>query len=224
MELLEAIKSRKSIRGYKPTPVSREVLAEILEIAIHAPSNTNTQPWEFTILGGKVLNNLKQALQEQFRAGVEPQPDFPFKALTGVYRKRQVELGISLYQLMGIAREDREKRDRWTLKMLRAFDAPNAIIIAMDEEISSTQDLQAMFSVGTVSQTIALAAVEFGLGTCIHQALINYPKVVRQIASIPDSKKLVIGIVVGYPDWDFAANKLQSTREPLDNIVTWQGM
>ncbi len=44
MELTEAIKSRKSIRGYQPTPVPKEILAEILEVATRAPSSLNSQP------------------------------------------------------------------------------------------------------------------------------------------------------------------------------------
>jgi nitroreductase len=221
MELIEAIKSRKSIRGYKPTPVPKEILTEILEIATRAPSGLNSQPWEFTVLGGKVLDDLRQALQEQFRAGAAINPDFPIEALTGVYKKRQVELGIALYQLMGIAREDTEKKNQWFLKQLRALDAPNVIIVSMDEEVSG---FQATFSLGAVTQTIALAAVGFGLGTCIQAALVYYPKVVKQIAGIPESKKLATGIAIGYPDWDFPANKLQSTREPLANIVAWRGV
>ena len=221
MDLVEAIKSRKSVRGYKPTPVPKEILTEILEIGIRSPSGLNSQPWEFTVLGGKVLDDLKQALQEQLLAKVEPQPDFPIHPLTGVYRKRQVELAIALFQHMGIAREDTEKRDQWTLKMLRAFDAPNAIILSVDEEVSS---FPAMFSLGLVTQTIALAAVNFGLGTCIQRVLVDSPEVVRRIAGIPASKKLAIGIAIGYPDWDFPANKVQSAREPLANIATWRGI
>ncbi|MCK4331671.1 MAG: nitroreductase family protein, partial [Dehalococcoidia bacterium] len=52
MDLVEAIKSRKSVRGYKPTPVPKEILTEILDIAIRSPSGLNSQPWEFTVLGG----------------------------------------------------------------------------------------------------------------------------------------------------------------------------
>jgi len=222
MELIEAIKSRKSIRGYKTTPVPKEVLTEILEVATRAPSGMNTQPWEFTVLGGKVLDDLRQALEEQFRAGAAPDADLPIEAFTGVYRKRQVEVGIALYQLMGIGREDTEKKSQWFLKLLRAFDAPNLIIVSMDEEISGT--FLSMFGLGTVAQTIALAAVNHGLGTCINGMVVSYSKVVKQIADIPESKKLVIGIAIGYPDWDFPANKLQSTREPLDNIVAWRGV
>ena len=224
MELIEAIKSRKSIRGYKPTPVPKEILAQILEVATRAPSNTNSQPWEFIVLGGEVLDNLKQALQTQFLAGVEISPDFPFDPLTGVYRKRQVELGVALYQLMGITREDTEKRKEWALKQLRAFDAPNVIIVSMDEEISHTQVFQSMLSLGTVSQNIALAALNFGLGTCLQRILVEYSDVIRNAVGIPKSKRLAAGIAIGYPDWDFPANKLQSTREPLANIVTWYGV
>ena len=170
-----------------------------------------------------MLDNLKQALQTQFLAGVEISPDFPFDPLTGVYRKRQVELGVALYQLMGITREDTEKRKEWALKQLRAFDAPNVIIVSMDEEISHTQVFQSMLSLGTVSQNIALAALNFGLGTCLQRILVEYSDVIRNTVGIPKSKRLAVGIAIGYPDLDFPANKLQSTREPLANIVTWHG-
>ena len=222
MELVEAIKSRKSIRGYKPTPVPKETLTQILEIAIHAPSAMNTQPWNFTILGGRVLDELKEALQEQFMAGIEPHPDFgPLPRFEGVYRDRQVDLAKSLFQLMDIARKDEGKRIEWMLKMIRFFDAPNAIIVSVHEEASN---FLSIFSLGTISQSIALAAVNFGLGTCIEQDPVLYPEVIRQAAGIPESQKIAIGIAIGYPDWDFPANKLRSTRESLANIATWRGV
>jgi nitroreductase len=122
---------------------------------------------------------------------------------------------------MSIGREDTEKKMQWMLKMVHAFDAPNIIIVAMDEEISSDQ---AMFNLGLVTQNIVLLALEYGLGTCIMAALLDYPDVVRQMVGIPQSKKLAMAIAIGYPDWDFPANKLQTTREPLENLVTWQGV
>jgi len=222
MELVEAIKSRKSIRGYKPIPVPKETLNQILEIAVHAPSAMNIQPWKFTILGGGMLDELKKVLQERYLAGVEPHPDFPsYLHLAGVYRDRQVELAEGLFQSLGIAREDKGKRIEWMLKMLRFFDAPNAITISVDEEVSN---FLSIFGLGAVSQTIALAAVNFGLGTCIEQDPVFYPEVIRQIAGIPESQKIAIAIAIGYPDWDFPANELQSIREPLSNIATWNGV
>jgi nitroreductase len=222
MELLEAINLRKSIRGYKPIPVPKENLAQILEIATRAPSGLNTQPWKFIILGGKVLDELRETLQRQFLEGAEMHPDFPLSPpIRGIYRERQVAVGKSLYQLLDIAREDKGKRTEWTARAFRFFDAPNAIMISMDEEISG---FSAAFSLGAVSQTIALVAVDFGLGTCIEQNTVLYPEVVRKITGIPESQKILAGMAIGYPDWDHPANKLQSARESLSNIATWCGV
>jgi nitroreductase len=247
MELVEAIKSRKSIRGYKSTPVSSEILTQILEMATRAPSALNTQPWKFTVLGGKLLDELRGALQKRFvegaqlaggfephrwskedialqkrsLEGAETQPNFALPPPSGVYRNRQVDVAKSLFQLMGIAREDKAKRTEWTMRAFRFFDAPNAIIFSIDEEMSS---FASMFGLGAIGQTIALLAVDFGLGTCIEQASITYPEVIRKITSIPESQKIVAGMAIGYPDWDFPANKLESNREPLSNIATWVGI
>ena len=222
MELVEAIKLSKSIRGYKPTPVPRETLAQILEIATRAISGMNIQPWKFTVLGGKILDELKKAVQEKFLAGEEPRYDLgPIARLTGIYRERQVALAKDLFQLMNITREDKGKRIEWNSKMLRFFDAPNAIIISVDEEINNSLSI---LSIGAVTQTTILAATDFGLGTCIELDPTSYPDVIRQITGIPESQKVAMGIAIGYPDWDFPANKLQTSREPLENIVTWLGM
>lgn len=222
MDLIEAVKSRKSIRGYKQTPVARDVIAQIIEVARWAPSGSNTQPWEFFVLGGEVLAKLKEALQQQFLARAEPNPDFPVAAsLSEVYRERRVALVSALYPLLGFSREDREKRLEWYLKMMCAFDAPNVIFVATEAD---GVDSWVLFNIGAVTQTIALVALEFGLGTCIEGALVQYPDVVREVADIPRSKKLAIGIAIGYPDWDLPANKFRSSREPLEKIVFWRGL
>lgn len=222
MELVEAVKARRSIRGYKPIPVARDIIAQILDVARWAPSGSNTQPWEFFVLGGEVLERVKDALQQRFLAGAEPTPDFPMaSAQPEVYRERRVALVSALYPLLGFAREDREKRREWYLKMMRAFDAPNVILVATEADAG---DSWAMFNIGAVTQTIALVALEFGLGSCIEGALVQYPDVVREILGIPRSKKLVIGIAIGYPDWDLPVNRFRSSREPLDKIVTWCGL
>ena len=219
MEFVEAIKLRKRIRGYKPIPVPKETLAQILEIATRAPSSTNSQPWKFTVLGGKILDELKNALQEKFLAGEESHPDLGLMPRpTGVYRERQVALAKELFQLMGISREDKIKRMEWNLKMIRFFDAPDAMIISLDEEINNYESI---FCLGLVTQTIALTAINFGLGTCIQRAPVGYPEVIRKVIGIPKSQKIAISMAIGYPDWDFPANKLESKREPLKNVVTW---
>jgi len=221
LDLIEAIKTRKSIRGYKPDPVPKNVLEEILEIAIRAPSSMNTQPWEFTVIAGDVMEKIKQANIDKFNAGETPNMDVPRgENYTDKYRERQVGLAVQLFKLMGIAREDKEKRTEWMRKGFRFFDAPAAIIISMDKSVGSGGE----FDAGVIAQTIALTALNYGLATCIEGQGIMYPDAVRKFTGIPESKLMVICLAIGYPDWDFPANKVQTEREPSENITAWCGM
>ena len=222
MDVVEAIKLRKSVRGYKPDPVSREILSEILEIATRSPSSVNIQPWEFTIVAGEVLDKIRQANVRMLESGASTNPDIgvlgPF---TGVYRQRQVELAIQIFKLMDISREDKAKRREWYKRGNQFFNAPAAIIISTDKSLG---EVQPMFDVGAVTQTIALAALNYGLGTCIQDQVVMFPEIIRAFTGIPESKQIVISIAIGYPDWEFPANRLQSKREPYENVTTWCGI
>jgi nitroreductase len=72
-------------------------------------------------------------------------------------------------------------------------------------------------------QSICLAALSRGLGTCIEDQGVMYPDVIRRFAAVPESKRIVIAIAIGYPDWDFPANKVETAREPVDSITSWCG-
>ena len=52
-EFVEIIKSRRSIRGYLPKPIAKEILADIIDAARLAPSANNIQPWEFIVITNK---------------------------------------------------------------------------------------------------------------------------------------------------------------------------
>ena len=220
MDVIEAIRTRKSIRGYKTDPVPKEILKEILDVAARAPSSMNTQPWEVAIITGEVLDNIKRSNIEMLMSGTMPNPDMPGEAYEGVYRQRQVDVAVQLFQLMGIAREDKERKAEWMQRGFRFFDAPAAIILSVDRSLNESRSL---FDIGTISQTICLTALNYGLGTCIEGQGVMYPEVVRKYAGIPESKRILICIAIGYPDWDFPANKVESKREPVESIATWCG-
>ncbi len=220
MDIIEAICSRKSIRGYKPTPVARDTLQKILDIATRAPSSDNAQTWEITVVTGEVLDNIRWGNVEKLTYGVMPNPDFALGRLEGVYRQREVELAIQIFQLMGIAREDRDERAQWRQRGFRFFDAPTVIILSADSSLSESRIL---LDAGLIAQTICLAALNYDLGTCISVQGVLYPEVIRKFTNIPESKRIIISIAIGYPDWDFPANKLESKREPLEGITTWYG-
>ncbi len=221
MDIVEAIRLRKSIRGFKPDPVPKEVIREILDIARCSPSSLNTQPWDITVVTREVLDNIKKGNIKMLTAGVEPNPDVPFKPYEGIYKQRQVDLAIQIFRLMGIAKEDKSKRAEWMQKGFRFYDAPVAIILSMDKSLDETP--LARLDIGAIIQTICLAALNYGLGTCIEDQGIMFPEVVRKFTGIPESKRTIINIAIGYPDWDFPANELETKREPLENFVTWCG-
>jgi nitroreductase len=75
--------------------------------------------------------------------------------------------------------------------------------------------------VGLVAGHITLAAQAHDLGTCVMRAIVDYPEQVRKVVGIPDSKFIIIGIAIGYPDWDHPINKLRTHREEIENIVTF---
>ncbi|MBW1898960.1 MAG: nitroreductase family protein, partial [Deltaproteobacteria bacterium] len=130
------------------------------------------------------------------------------------------ELAKKLFKLMDIRREDKEKRTEWLERGFRFFDAPAAIILMTDRSLTENGPL---LDVGAVMQNICLAALHFGLGTCIEDQGVLYPEVVREMAGIPESKRIVISIAIGYPDPDFPANKIITDRESADSLTTWVG-
>ncbi len=222
MDVLDAIRKRKSIRGFRPDPVPKEILEQVLDVACRAPSAMNTQPWEFFVLAGRPLDRIRERNIECLRAGIPPQPEHLVVGWPqdSVYRARQVELAKGLFLLMGIQREDRARRQEWMERGFRYFDAPAAVVVVADKALTESGPL---IDIGALLQNFCLAALAFGLGTCIEDQGVMYPSVLREIAAIPASKRILMAVAVGYPDWQFPANALETSREPASNLTTWVG-
>lgn len=223
MNIVEAIRIRKSIRKFKPEPVNKEIIKEVLEIAGQAPSALNTQPWEFTVLAGDVLENVKKGNLEMLNSGATPNPEFSCVEWQreSIYKERQVELAMQLFKLMGIDRKDKEKRTKWTQRGFRFFDAPVAIILSSDRDIPEAPPA---LDIGAVMQNICLAAMHYNLGTCIENQGIMYPDILRKYADISEKRLVITSIAIGYPDPDFPANKIVTKRAPVDSITKWCGI
>jgi nitroreductase len=222
MDILDAIRKRKSIRGYKADPVPKGVIREILEIASRAPSAMNTQPWEFAVVAGEPLRKIQQECAEKLNAGEKTKPEHRVGGGTkdSIYWARQVALAKHIFQVMDIPREDKVKRAAWMEHGFRYFDAPAAIVIFVDKTLSEGGPL---LDVGAVMQNICLAALHFGLGTCIHGEGVMYPDVVKRYAGIPESKRLIITISIGYPDEENIVNTVSTTRESIESLTKWVG-
>lgn len=219
MDLMVAINKRKSIRAYRPDPVPREILVKVMEAATRAPSWADTQSWEFAIVGGQVIEELKGALSARVLQGAPIRSEIPFPTFPELYQARSRAQAVLRYERLGIRSDDLAARSEIRLRNAHFFGAPNGIFIYTDREIGPWS----IFDCGLVAQNIMLAAMQYGLGTCPAAALVTQPDELRRILGIPESKLIVLGMPIGYPDWDHPVNNFRSLRESLDKVVTWHG-
>lgn len=223
MEVRDTIKTRKSIRAFRSDPVDAVMLRSLIESAIWAPSWGNSQPWEFAILGGSILSELKDRIEASYLSGLEVQPDIPFPAsdsFSPSMAERRRANGKFLYEKLGIGREDKEHRQEFMLSMHRFFEAPNAIIQLLDAPLGPW----ALVESGLALQNIMLTAHSLGLGTCLEAAVVSYPNEIRAILGIPDSKKIVCGLAVGFPLNGHLAAEFKSDREIVEKFFTLYGV
>lgn len=222
MDFRSLVETRKSIRGYKPDPVPRQIIEEIIEIAKGAPSSMNTQPWHIHVVTGEPLDRIRKGNTENMLAGVTPNREIKTThGYEGVHRKRQIEIAVQLFEAMGITREDKVRRNDWAMRGFRQFDAPVSIVLTYDKSLE--EDAISQFDLGALSYGIVLAAWERGLGTVINGQGIMQSSVVRKHAGIPEDQVIMICIAMGYPNMDFAANAVKSRRRENNELITFVG-
>ena len=218
MELLEGIKTRKSYRAFKTTPVPEETMRNILGAAIKSPSSSNTQPWEVAVVSGKKRDELSKKLTELAKAGTAANRDIPTPATwPPELDKRFKEHGERRYLTLGIERGDTLRRQEVSLLNYDFYGAPCALFLFIDKALTSSS----LYDMGLFTQTILLAAHSFGLGTCLQASVTGYPDAIRDVLAIPNSKLLVIGIAIGYPDMDAQCNTYQSNRVDMVTFTQW---
>jgi len=166
---------------------------------------------------GNVLENIRIANIELLESESPTAIDTAYKPLEGVYRERQVELAIRLFELLDISREDKVKREEWMQQNLRFHGAPAVLILSYDSSLSE----RTTFGVSAFAMTVCLAALSYGLGTCI-QGVMNQ-QVIRRFTGIPETKTVPVVIAIGYPDPGHPANRLVSPRETVESFSTWRG-
>jgi nitroreductase len=217
MDAVEAITTRRSVRTFRSDPVPRAVLERVLETTRFAPSWGNTQSWGFVVLGGRLLDRIKQALEMKERAGEPPSPELPWPVFRGQYADRRRGLALRMLEKIGLSEEDSDARRRLAVRNIRFFEAPHAIVGTLDRLTAP----YALVDLGIALQTIALAAHHYSLGTCIQAKVITYPDVYREALRIPENRLIALGMAIGYPDLEAPLNQLERERRPLESFVTW---
>lgn len=212
MDFDDVVLRRHSSRMFLPDkPVPQELLEEALTLAMRAPSNSNVQPWRLFLASGARRERLGAALAKEVRTTPPPNLGLPES-----HSHLRRELGALLYGAMGVARDDSAGRWNAQLRNWDFFHAPVAGIVCMHRDLG----LPDAIGVGMFLQTLLLALTERGLDSCVQVSTALYPDVVRQHLDIPDNLTVLCGICIGYADPAFAANSINTPRNPVtENVV-----
>ena len=175
-DLEKTIKERHSTRMFLPKPVPRVLVDEALALAVHAPSNSNIQPWHMVFASGPARDRLVKALVEAAHRGPPNIPPLPES-----FQRFRRELGVQVYGSMGIAREDKEGRTVAVMRNFEFFRAPLAGIACMHRDLGPPDAL----SVGMFLQTLLLPLTARGLGTCVEVSIAGLSRGCPRAARYP---------------------------------------
>ena len=215
--VVQAITSRRSVRGFLPRQVDAQLLRRILAIAAAAPSGSNIQPWKVHVATGSMRDELSAALHAAHESGVATAREYEYypMAWRSPYIERRRACGWGLYGALGIKKGEREATARQHGRNYLFFDAPVVLIFTIDNDLQKGSWLD----YGMFLENIMVAARGFGLHTCPQAALANYPDIVKRLLGIDAKQTLVCGMAIGYEDPSCAANQFRTTRVDLDEFV-----
>lgn len=218
METFEGIKTRQSIRGFKPDPIPRDVINKILEAVSNTPSYTNTQPWEVAVVCGKKKDELSKIIFELAKAKAPTHPDLPMpKGWSAAHDARAHEHGARRLATLGIERGDEEGREKLRLMNFEFYGAPCAVFLFIDGSLGEWS----IFDMGLFAQNLILAAHALSVESVLQASVTNYAPEIRKFLGIPESKKLVIGIPLGYPDEKAKLNTYRSLKQKPEEFTKW---
>jgi nitroreductase len=219
-----AITSRRSIRAYLSTPVPRETIERILEVASRAPSGTNTQPWKVYVLTGAAKEGLSAKIQASFAAnpkqeGLKDEYNYYPAQWVSPFIDRRRKVGFGLYNLLGIAKGDTARMQAQAARNYDFFDAPVGLIFAIDRIMGQGS----WMDYGMFLQNIMLAARARGLDTCPQAAFTPYHALIQDHVGMPANEMLVCGMSMGYANPDAIENTLVTEREPVASFTQFLG-
>jgi len=218
-ETLQAILTRKSVRGFLPDPVSTDDIRTILHASARAPSGSNIQPWKVHVVSGAARDALSHALLQAHNNGEPEQREYQYYPVKWrePYLARRRETGWSLYNTLGITREDKAGMKRQHGRNLEFFDAPLVLFITLDNDMETGS----WMDTGMFIQNIMIAARSLDLHTCPQAALSNYPGIIRSHLQIADDQIIACGISLGYEDTGHPANQFSTSRLEVDEFTVF---
>jgi nitroreductase len=215
MDALEAIRARRSARAFKPVPVTKERVEEILKLTVNAPSANNLQPWEFVVVMDEERERLSRKLLKAYKEKQISCGSGATKPLPEATRKRGIQ---TLEAMKGYVEKTGSDVNVFVNEgSCQFYGAPTAIIICIDDCFSARQ----FVDVGTAVGYLALAAEASGLATCPIGLITDYADEIKELLNIPENKRVVIGIALGYADQENPMAQFKSSRADIKELVKW---
>ncbi|MEO5692526.1 MAG: nitroreductase [Usitatibacter sp.] len=219
----EAIRTRRSIRAFLPTPIPRQTVEHILTLASRSASGSNIQPWKVRVIAG----DKRLALSKSIHAALDHDGADAHQREWNYYPEnwrepfigRRRKIGWDLYGLMGIRKGDFEATEKQRRRNYDFFDAPVALVFTLDEDL----EIGSWLDLGIYLGAVMIAARGLGLDTCPQAALANVHKVLRAELGIPPNEVVICGMGLGYEDPSAPENKLVTERAPASEFATFDG-
>jgi nitroreductase len=221
ISLEDALRGRRSLRRFLPTPIPVDAVREILDLAARAPSGTNVQPWKVHALAGAEKEALSRAICEKYLASGPEEMGFDYYPEQWVepWISRRRKVGADLYALLGIVKGDREKMTRQWMRNYTFFDAPVGLIFTIDRIFG----LGMLLDYGMFLENLMLAARLHGLDTCPQLAFANFQETIRRALGLPESDLIVCGMALGHADPEAPENRLRTERAPAETFTDFRG-
>ncbi len=216
------MRGRFANRFYLDAPVALETVREIVEVARHAGTGANVQPWHVHLLAGEARASLVAALGAAHETEADAhRAEYTYlpNDLPEPYAARRREFGAVFYGGLGIAPDDHAARARNTARNYRFFDAPVGLIFTIDRRLEKGSFLD----LGMFIQNIMLAAGARGLATCAQEFFSRYHAVIRSALSLAPEQMVVCGMSMGFGDPDWAARRPHMPKAAVDEIASFHG-
>jgi nitroreductase len=223
MQVSDAVKNRRSVRGFLPDPVDGAVIRRVLDRAARSPSGGNLQPWHIDVLAGGPLADLKTIMLKRVQEAPTGEPadyDIYPKALPEPQRTYRFEVGEDLYGALGIPRENKLARMLWFARNFQFFGAPLALFCSVNRAMGPPQ----WSDLGMFLQTVMLLLQEEGIDSCAQECWAVYPRTVGEFIGLPSERMLFCGMAIGHADPADPVNAMQARRETVDNFANFRGI
>lgn len=219
----QALRTRRAIRQFLPTPVPLETVKTLLALASRAPSGSNIQPWRVRVVAGAVREQLTRAILEALdRDGEERFKRewnyYPIKWMEP-FQGRRRKVGWDLYALLGIGKGDHAASAAYRRRNYEFFGAPVGMIFTLDEDL----EIGSWLDLGIYLGNLMTAARGAGLDTCPQAAFAHFHEVIREVLGVERREIVICGMALGYADEAAVINQLVTERAPVEEFASFDG-